>query len=63
MNNPKVIYLQPFCPDCYEEGKEYFDHDGRQWCEDDVWAEAICEDCGKEMMVPVYKLLEYRKTK
>ena len=37
-NNPKVIYLGPFCQ---EQGLL----DGREWCQDDVWD--ACE-CGHE---------------
>lgn len=36
----KEIYLEPqFVPQCQSE-KDWYDIDGRQWCEDNVWHES-----------------------
>jgi hypothetical protein len=43
MDDPQEIYLQPWCDECERSGH----HDGRMWCEDDVWGE--CEEgCGRK---------------
>lgn len=64
MKEPKTIYLEPYCRDCYNHPLDYFatGEGGRQWGANDLWTPAECEDCGKEMVVPVYKILIYEET-
>lgn len=63
MNEPKTIYLEPYCRDCYKHPLDYFETGvaGRQWSATDLWSPSKCEGCGKEMIAPVYKLLVYEK--
>jgi hypothetical protein len=49
MNDPKTIWLQPWCADC--EGS-YRSDEGRLWCEEDTWGQ--CFDCG---VMPVKYIL------
>jgi hypothetical protein len=42
MNQPKTIWLQPWCEGCAKSCAS----DGRQWCEDEVWGQ--CEDCDEK---------------
>lgn len=49
MDQPKRIYLQPWC-----EGCEKHNWEGRQWCEDDPWGP--CDECGAQ--ATVYELSE-----
>ena len=42
--NPKTIWLQPWCYDCEGIGKQF--DTGRLWAEDDPWGK--CDDCGRK---------------
>ena len=42
--NPKTIWLQPWCYDCEGDGKQF--DTGRLWAGNDVWG--ACADCGRE---------------
>jgi len=59
MENSKIIYLQPVCPDCDIElpGSDNPNYEGRQWCTESVW-ESTCDGCGKEVETPTYILKE-----
>jgi len=43
MDNPKEIWLQPWCAECDRNSRQ--PDTGRLWCQDDVWTK--CENCDR----------------
>lgn len=55
IENPKALYLAPFCEFCDTDEYVVFGEEGRMWSYGVPW-ETDCTVCGKEMKVPRYEL-------
>ena len=50
MDDPKEIWLQPWCDECERTGihDSVGPSEGRQWCQDDVWGKCDAIDCDQK---------------